>query len=88
MRTWLQQEVPEDVERMTGKALGTLGLKKFEEAADLALKYQQSSGSDAALIGFLEYSGFKNHDAALPLTEKIQDAATRERVRKRISSSR
>lgn len=88
MRTWMQQEAPGDAERMTGRALGMWGQQKFDQAASLALQYQQSSGSDAALIGFLESSGSKNREAALSLTEKIHDAATRERVRKRLASTK
>jgi hypothetical protein len=88
MRTWMQQEAPGEAEKMTGKALGLFGQQKFDDAARLALQYQQSSGNDTALIGFLESGGFKNREAALVLTEKIHDAATRERVRKQIMSAK
>ncbi len=88
MRKWMQQEAPEEAERMTGKALGLFGQQNFDEAASLALQYQQSSDSDTALIGFLEFAGSKNRDAALALTEKIHDAATRERVRNQIISGK
>ena len=88
MRAWMQQEAPEEAERMTGKGLGLFGRQKFDEAASLALQYQQSSGNDTALIGFLEVAGSDNRDAALALTEKINDAATRERVRNQIISGK
>jgi hypothetical protein len=73
---------------MSGQALGLFGQQNFDEAASLALQYQQSNGSDTALVGFLEFAGSKNRDAAMTLTEKIHDAATRERVRNQIISGK
>jgi hypothetical protein len=88
MRAWMQHEAPEKAERMSGQALGLFGQQNFDEAASLALQYQQSNGSDTALVGFLEFAGSKNRDAAMTLTEKIHDAATRERVRNQIISGK
>lgn len=82
-RDWAVREAPEAAERITGDALGRLANNRFEEAAKLALQYQESSGDDAVLVSFLKSNGVKSHpDQALPLVERIADPVKREEVRK------
>lgn len=82
-RNWALQEAPGAAERITGDALGRLAGNRFDEAAKLALQYQESSGDDTVLVTFLKTDGVKSHpDQALPLVERIADPVKREEVHK------
>ncbi len=87
MRTWLSTEAPGSVDRVTGESIGNLasfgghsmGGMKFQEAADLALKYHESSGDDDVLTGFLDKAQtFQHTDEARELAGKISDPKKRE----------
>jgi hypothetical protein len=82
-RNWALQEAPEAAERITGDALGRLAINHFDEAAKLALQYQESGGNDAVLMAFLQSNGAKVHrNEARPLVDRIADPVKREEVRK------
>jgi len=88
MRGWLSAEAPGSVDRVTGESIGNLassgngsfgGGMKYDEAAQLALKYHESSGNDDVLTGFLEEAGtYGNKEGARSLAEKISDPKKRE----------
>jgi hypothetical protein len=84
MRTWTLREAPGAADELTIKALGQLGEKRFDDAAKLAIQYQEASGDDAVLVAFLNAKGLvRAHPAeALPLLERISDPAKREATRK------
>jgi hypothetical protein len=84
MRTWALSEAPGAANELTVKALGQLGAKRFDDAAKLAIRYQEASGDDAVLVAFLNAKGLvRAHPAeALPLLERISDPAKREATRK------
>jgi hypothetical protein len=84
MRTWALSEAPGAADELTVNALGQLGAKRFDDAARLAIQYQEASGDDAVLVAFLKVNGLvRAHPAeALPLLERISDPAKREEIRK------
>jgi hypothetical protein len=84
MRAWLLSEAPGAADELTINALGQLGVKRFDDAAKLAIQYQDASGDDAVLVAFLKVNGLvRSHPAeALPLLERISDPAKREEIRK------
>jgi hypothetical protein len=84
MRAWALSEAPGAADALTINALGQLGAKRFEDAAKLAIQYQESSGDDAVLVAFLGVKDLvRSHPAeALPLVERISDPAKREQIRK------
>jgi len=85
-RDWAVREAPEAAERITGDALGRLANTRFDEAAKLAVQYQESSGDDAVLVSFLKSDGALIHpDQARPLVGRIADPVKREEVRKQFS---
>ncbi len=85
MRAWLKLQAPDQIDSITGKALAEAaqerGKFKFSDAAQLALKYHQSSGNDDLLVAFLEsYSARSNLDEAKHLAEMIKDDARRAEI--------
>jgi hypothetical protein len=84
LRTWALSQAPGAADELTIKALGQLGAKRFDDAAKLAIQYQEASGDDAVLVAFLNVNGLvRSHPAeALPLLERISDPAKREEIRK------
>jgi len=84
MRTWTLSEAPGAADELTVNALGQLGVKRFDDAAKLAIQYQETSGDDSVLVAFLNVNGLvRSHPAeALPLLERISDPAKREEIRK------
>lgn len=87
MRAWLKLQAPDQIDSITGKSLAEAaqerGKFKFSDAAQLALKYQQSSGNDDVLVAFLEsYSARSNLDEAKNLAEMIKDDARRAEILK------
>lgn len=80
-RTWALEQSPDAANRITGQALAQS--PNFSQAAELALKYQQESGSDEVLVSFLQGGAYRqNPEAALKLLDKISDPAKREELRK------
>lgn len=94
MRDWLSAEAPGSVDRVTGESIGNLasfgsssigGGMKYDEAAQLALKYHESTGNDDVLTGFLDEAGIHgNKEGARSLAEKISDPAKREEALKNL----
>jgi len=84
MRAWALSEAPGAANELTIKVLGQLGVKRFDDAAKLAIQYQEASGDDSVLVAFLNVKGLvRAHPAeALPLLERISDPAKREEIRK------
>jgi len=84
MRTWSLNEAPGVAGSITGNALGQLGMKRFDEAAKLAIQYQEAGGDDSVVVAFLSSKGLAHsHPAeALPLLERISDPEKREAIRK------
>ena len=84
MRTWALSEAPGAAGSITGNALGQLGMKRFDEAAKLAIQYQEAGGDDSVIVAFLSSKGLAQAHPieALPLLERISDPAKREEIRK------
>jgi hypothetical protein len=89
MREWATKQAPESVDKATGKALSTAlqGPNKldFQEAADLAVKYNQAGSSDDVLAGFLEgWQSGENKVQARKLAERIGDETRRNQILERL----
>lgn len=83
-REWILSQAPADAERLSGEALAHLTeWLDFPEMAQEALKYQQASGNDDALVAFLMKAAEANRDGILELAGKIQDPAKRAEVEAR-----
>jgi hypothetical protein len=83
MRTWLQQQSPTAVDRLTGEALGQAiqddGDFNFKRAAALVLEYHLSSDNDDIIIGFLDSAEADgSNKEAIALAGKIKDSKRRE----------
>jgi hypothetical protein len=83
MRTWLKQQAPTAVDRLTGEALGQAiqngGDFDFTQAAALVSEYHQSSGNDDLITGFLTTATADGtNKQAIALAEKIKDSKRRE----------
>lgn len=85
-RDWAAMHQPEQVDEITGAAMvrAAQEYKTYDQAAKLALAYQEKSGNDAVLVSFLQHAagdeGFASK--ARSLIEKIKDPALREMVGK------
>ena len=80
-RAWILAQAPADAERLSGEALAHLSeWLDFPEMAREALKYQQASGTDDALVAFLKNAPENSRDEILELAEKISDPVKREEV--------
>lgn len=87
LRTWLATQAPGQVDSITGKALAEAaqegGEFGFDEASQLALHYQKTSGSDDVLVSFLKsYSARSNLEEARHLVEMISDPKIRAQLQK------
>lgn len=84
-RAWAIQQSPDAADKITGKALASA--QDFAQASALALKYQEQTGKDDVIIGFLEGgAAYRNSEAALKLVDKISDPAKQEELRKQLSA--
>ncbi|WP_193213578.1 hypothetical protein [Luteolibacter marinus] len=85
-RAWIEKQAPDNVERLTGEQLGRLTRSHdFSEMAAKALEYQQASGSDDVLVGFIESRPSGSYEEMTELTEKIADPELREKVNSQFS---
>jgi hypothetical protein len=83
-RAWILAQAPADAERLSGEALAHLSeWLEFPEMAKEALKYQQASGNDDALVSFLKNAPDESRFEILELAEKISDPVKREEVTRR-----
>ena len=83
-REWILAQAPADAERLSGEALAHLSeWLEFPEMAKEALKYQQASGNDDALVAFLKNAPDESRDEILELAGKISDPVKRAEVEAR-----
>ena len=83
-RAWILAQAPADAERLSGEALAHLSeWLEFPEMAKEALKYQQASGNDDALVSFLKNAPDESRFEILELAEKISDPVKRDEVTRR-----
>ncbi len=82
-RAWALQQAPDAANRITGQMLGQT--PDFAKASELALKYQEETGSDEVLISFLENSNYRSSAPSPALLDKISDPVKREELRKRLT---
>lgn len=83
-REWILAQAPADAERLSGEALAHLSeWLDFPDMAKEALKYQEASGKDDALVAFLTNAPEKSRLEILELAEKISDPVKREEVTSR-----
>ena len=85
MRNWVRMQAPQQVDRITGEAIGEAydkdGYLGFEDAKNLILKYHSQSQSDELLIGFVSsFAGQENPQEARKLAEMIQDPVRRQQI--------
>ena len=84
LRTWLDVQAPGKTDSITGKALAEAAQEggenfNYDQAAELVLRYHQSSGNDAVLVAFLEgFSARSNLEEAEALINKISDPKLRQ----------
>ena len=89
MREWVNKQAPGTADGVTGKALGSAAQGnrqlKFDDAAALAQQYDDSSGNQNVLAGFLQSNVVYSHrDAARELAQKITDEKRREEILKKL----
>ena len=89
MREWVNQQIPGSADSVTGKVLGGAAQgdqgMKFADAAALAQQYDDSSGKQDVLAGFLGSIAVGSHRAeAHELALKITDPTRREEILKNI----
>jgi hypothetical protein len=83
-RAWILAQAPADAERLSGEALAHLSeWLDFPDMAKEALKYQQDSGNDDALVAFLKNAPDESRFEILELAEKISDPVKRAEVEAR-----
>lgn len=83
-REWILSQAPADAERLSGEALAHLSeWLEFPEMAKEALKYQQASGNDDALVAFLKNAPESSRFEILELAGKISDPVKRAEVEAR-----
>ncbi len=83
-RAWILAEAPADAERLSGEALAHLSeWLEFPDMAKEALKYQQESGNDDALVAFLKNAPESSREGILELAGKISDPVKRAEVEAR-----
>lgn len=85
MRRWVQTQSPEQVELITGEAIGEAydqeGNLDFEEARKLVMDFHAKSGSDELLIGFLNsFAAQENPEEARKLLEMIKDEGKKKQL--------
>ena len=89
MRTWLTQQSPTAVDRLTGEALAQAvqdgGEFSFTQATALISDYHQRSGNDDVITGFLTSEVSEDaRPAATALAAKIKDPKRREEALARL----
>lgn len=83
-RAWILAQAPANAERLSGEALAHLSeWLEFPEMAKEALKYQQASGNDDALVAFLKNAPAESRFKILELAGKISDPVKRAEVEAR-----
>lgn len=83
-RAWIVAQAPADAERLTGEALARMTAQLgFARMAAEAVKFQQSSGNDDALVAFLSRAPDESRFEILEFAEKISDPVKREEVTRR-----
>ncbi|RYD33208.1 MAG: hypothetical protein EOP85_20995 [Verrucomicrobiaceae bacterium] len=87
LRAWLATQAPGQMDAITGKALAEAaqdgGEFDFDEASQMILHYQKTSGSDEVLISFLKsYSARSNIEEARHLLDMISDPQVRAQLQK------
>ncbi len=85
MRSWVQAQSPDQVDRITGEAIGEAydqeGNLGFEDAKKLVLDFHTKTGSDDLLIGFLNsFAAQENPEEAKKLVELIKDPAKKQQL--------
>jgi hypothetical protein len=86
-RAWAMKHSPEQADRITGQALGSM--HEFEAASELALKYHEQAGNDEVLVAFLSGEITRFHtEAATAMLDKISDEQKREELRKKLAEKR
>ncbi len=89
MREWVNRQAPGTADEVTGKALGQAvqGNRqlKFADAVAFAQQYDEASGKQDVLAGFLQNNGdYSNRDKARELAGKITDEKRREEILKNL----
>ncbi len=89
MRGWVDKQAPGTADNVTGKALGSAAQgnrqMKFADAAVLAQQYDDASGRQDVLAGFLQSNViYSNRDEARELAQKITDEKRREEILKKL----
>ncbi len=86
MRAWASAEAPGSENKATGKALSQMAgyndTAKFDQAAELVLRYHETTGSDEVLTSFLDGGWLPqgNKEAARQLAGKITDGKKRTEI--------
>lgn len=89
VRTWLRRQAPDEVDRMTGKALAEAAQQSadfdFTKASKMALEYGKASGRDDVLTAFLaSYAARSNGEQAVGLADAIADDKLRAEILERL----
>ncbi|MEO7098418.1 MAG: hypothetical protein ABI162_03585 [Luteolibacter sp.] len=90
MREWVNAQSPGTADATTGKVLASaLGMGgdsrfKFEDAAALAVQYQEASGNDDVMVNFLDGWRTEDKEESIKLAAKIADPTRREQVLKNL----
>lgn len=90
MREWVNTQVPNLTDAITGKALcaaALMGDRKltFAEAAELAVQYGQAAANDNVLLALMENWGARaSKEQARSLADKIADESRRAAILKRL----
>ncbi len=82
LRTWIKQQAPDQVDRISGKSLAEAsqngGKLSTEEAGALVLQYQQRTGSDDMLVAFLDgYAAHSNLSLVQSYVGTLRDPTVR-----------
>ncbi len=92
MQQFLEAQVPEQADRLTGASLARFGRKNqnFEEAYEMIDSLHRSNPNDDLLVGFLQESHARgqHRDAARELATRITDPARRNEVLQRLDDPR
>lgn len=85
MRDWVRKQVPEQVDHITGQAIGEAydqeGFLNFEEARKLVMEFYGKSGNDEIIAGFLEsFACQENPAEARKLVDLIKNPEKRQQL--------
>jgi hypothetical protein len=89
LRTWLRRQAPDEVDRITGKALAETSQQSadfdFSQASKMALEYGKASGRDDVVTAFLaSYAARSNGEQAAGLADAIADSQLRAEILERL----